>query len=305
LIVALIWGAGAGDAWAAATVGVGSAGSQAGAAPVQLAIIALGLAVLAVLWAADVIRPGSFRRRGGRDVGDLPWGVWLIAGGLVLASGMVAGGLLLSLPAFGGAATGSLRQQSVLNLVVMGVNLAVGGTLVYLIESQVPRSAGLRPRWSDVPIGLGAFLAAAPVILAASVVTPLVHRAVTGESPDPVGHETLRVIVDNPENPWVWGLILAAVVLAPIAEEITYRVFVQSALLRLTGSHWAAVIMTSLGFTAMHAGQVPLYAMPVLLALALAMGIAYERTGRLGVPIVMHVAFNGANIALAMLQPTR
>ncbi len=297
-----MWGAGAADAWAAAAAGAGAAGEQPDTAVVSLAIVALGLVGLAALWAADVIRPGSFRRRGGRGVGDLPWVVWLVAGVLVLFSGMVAGGVVASLPAFrGGGEADALHQQVIVNLVAMGAMLAAGGVLVYLIESQVPRSAGLRPRWSDVPIGLGAFLAAAPVILAVSVVTPLVYRAVTGEPPDPVGHETLRVIVDNPENPWVWGLILAAVVLAPIAEEITYRVFVQSALLRLTGSHWGAVIATSLGFTAMHAGQVPVYAMPVLLALALAMGIAYERTGRLGVPIVMHVTFNGANIAMTTL----
>ena len=37
-----------------------------------------------------------------------------------------------------------------------------------------------------------------------------------------------------------------------------------------------------------------------LFALGAGMGLAYERTRRLGVPIVMHMGFNAANIALAM-----
>jgi membrane protease YdiL (CAAX protease family) len=34
--------------------------------------------------------------------------------------------------------------------------------------------------------------------------------------------------------------------------------------------------------------------------LGLAMGIAFERTKRLGVPIIMHICFNGLNVALAL-----
>ena len=41
------------------------------------------------------------------------------------------------------------------------------------------------------------------------------------------------------------------------------------------------------------------HAIVPLLALGLYIGLVYERTGRLGVPIAMHAAFNAGNIAMA------
>ncbi len=42
------------------------------------------------------------------------------------------------------------------------------------------------------------------------------------------------------------------------------------------------------------------HAVAPLFALSVALGASYERTGRLGVPIVMHGAFNALNLAIAL-----
>jgi membrane protease YdiL (CAAX protease family) len=48
-------------------------------------------------------------------------------------------------------------------------------------------------------------------------------------------------------------------------------------------------------------GAVPAHALPSLFVLSMAMGIAFERTRAIGVPITMHVAFNLGNIIVAVL----
>ena len=45
---------------------------------------------------------------------------------------------------------------------------------------------------------------------------------------------------------------------------------------------------------------VPYYALAPLFMLSVTMGLAFERTKHIGVPIVMHAAFNALNIALVV-----
>lgn len=134
--------------------------------------------------------------------------------------------------------------------------------------------------------------------------TPMVSQWMTGERPDNVAHEGLKLMMGPLSDPWRLLLIACAVVGAPIIEEIIYRGFLQSALVRgcdAAGiSRWVGVVGASTVFAGVHAGSVPPHALVVLLALGVCFGVAFERTGRLGVPIVMHAVFNLANIAIAL-----
>jgi membrane protease YdiL (CAAX protease family) len=51
---------------------------------------------------------------------------------------------------------------------------------------------------------------------------------------------------------------------------------------------WIGVVVASLLFAAMHAP----WTMPPIFVLSLCVGYAYERTGNLWVPMVMHAGFN-------------
>jgi membrane protease YdiL (CAAX protease family) len=53
---------------------------------------------------------------------------------------------------------------------------------------------------------------------------------------------------------------------------------------------WAAVVVASLLFAIVH----PLWTVPLIFVLSLGLGYAYERTGNLWVPIVIHAIFNGS-----------
>lgn len=66
------------------------------------------------------------------------------------------------------------------------------------------------------------------------------------------------------------------------------------------GARWAAIAITSLLFAALHPG----WTWPLIFLLSLALGYAYERTGNLWVPVVMHLVFNTFNTALFLLTRT-
>ena len=103
---------------------------------------------------------------------------------------------------------------------------------------------------------------------------------------------------------WKWVLIVGAVIATPIVEEVLFRSLLQSALAAVLPGRWGkwgAVQIASALFTLAHTtGGVEWHSLPAIAVLGLSMAVAYERTGRIAVPIAMHVAFNGANVLLAL-----
>ena len=95
-----------------------------------------------------------------------------------------------------------------------------------------------------------------------------------------------------------WLVILAVVILAPIAEEIFFRGVVFNAWLREGGPRWA-FIGSSVVFALIHVSAVAL--LPIFL-LGLALAWIYRRTGNLLAPIAMHATVNGISVALALLM---
>lgn len=254
--------------------------------------------ILAALWFADVIRPGSPARAGLRAVKAHPWWVWLAAAGLVFLSGQFVAAVVytsLGVPTW---MSPPLKAQVVTHA-AMGIGgIAAGAALVRLLKAAAPQ-AGVTPRWSDLPVGLWAFVVAYPILLAVSALAVRVSIMLRGTAPDPIAHDTLRMIAGSSSDPWVWAMRAIAVLLIPVFEELIYRVGLQSAILRATGRPWTSVLVTSAIFTAAHASVMPPHAMAVVAALSVAMGLAYERTKRLGVPVVMHALFNLVNVAIA------
>lgn len=92
---------------------------------------------------------------------------------------------------------------------------------------------------------------------------------------------------------------VAAVIVAPLVEEIVFRGFIYGVLKRYTDGWFAAVCSASLfAIVHMHVGTlIPLF------VLALGLCAAYERTGSLLVPMGMHAIFNGASTTFLLLYP--
>lgn len=94
-----------------------------------------------------------------------------------------------------------------------------------------------------------------------------------------------------------WLVVLAVVILAPIAEEVFFRGVVFNAWLREGGRRWAYVGSSAL-FALIHISAV---ALVPLFVLGLALAWIYQRTGNLLAPIAMHATVNGISVALALL----
>ena len=85
-------------------------------------------------------------------------------------------------------------------------------------------------------------------------------------------------------------LWLGAVIIAPVAEEAFFRGLLQTLLVNTLRSRWVAIGSTAVVFAVIHISQPQ--AMPALLVLALLLGYAYERTGALLPPVLIHALFN-------------
>ncbi len=98
----------------------------------------------------------------------------------------------------------------------------------------------------------------------------------------------------------LWQVMVAAVVIAPITEEILFRGYFYPVLKRYAGPLPSALAV-SLLFGAVHNNAL---GMPGLTLLALALTLVYEWSGSILVPMFMHASFNGISL-LAMWWATQ
>jgi hypothetical protein len=82
---------------------------------------------------------------------------------------------------------------------------------------------------------------------------------------------------------------------APIIEELVYRGLILQAL-QSRLNDWLALIIAAAWFALIHLQPVEL---PGLFAFALVLGICFQRTGRLGMSVFAHIAFNATGLLLA------
>lgn len=151
---------------------------------------------------------------------------------------------------------------------------------------------GLRFRSADligVPIG----------VLSQLVLVPLVYLPLRAILPDTFSsqqvEERARELWDRADGVWLVALVLLVAVGAPIVEELVYRGLVQQSL-QSRFDDTLALVLAAAFFAAIHFAPVEL---PGLFAFGLVLGVCYQRTGRLGLPIVTHMAFNVAGLVIA------
>jgi membrane protease YdiL (CAAX protease family) len=95
-------------------------------------------------------------------------------------------------------------------------------------------------------------------------------------------------------------MAVAAVIVAPLVEETVFRGFVYGVVKRFTDPIFAAIVSSALFALAhFHLGSaVPLF------VLALGFVGAYERTGSLLVPMLMHALFNAISLVALVVIGT-
>jgi membrane protease YdiL (CAAX protease family) len=163
------------------------------------------------------------------------------------------------------------------------------------------KGLGLRLRTAPKDLGFAFLhlLAVWPLVLAAMSLTILVTKMRYGPEYRIPQHEALKLISQSPALPLEVLLIVAAVVVAPIVEEMLFRGLFQTTIRSYTGRPWLAIGLTAVLFAIIHADTSH---WPSLFALALGLGYAYEKSGSLLRSIFMHAMFNGISIVAVLTQ---
>ena len=91
-------------------------------------------------------------------------------------------------------------------------------------------------------------------------------------------------------------IVIFAIIVAPVCEELFFRGFAYPALKQRWGI-WVALTTVSAAFAVIH---LHLPSLGPLFALAIGLGLSYELTGSLLAPITMHALFNAANVAVLL-----
>lgn len=212
-----------------------------------------------------------------------------------LVVGVVVGGVLA-----GGGVTDPAAVDRVLLLAaaVVGQVAGLGAALLLLRSRGVPLAAVVGPvRPVLRRLGSGLALGAGTMLAAALVVALLVRLAGSEAAPE-------QLILDEALAGGVRTAlaVLAAVLLAPVAEELLFRGLLYRALRRRRGVAVAAVVSAAV-FAVVHldvAVTQPL-ALVGLALVGVVLALAYERTGGLLVPVAAHAGYNGAALAVAIV----
>ncbi len=284
------------------------------AAQAMLALLAVGACVLAVWLIRAVARPAavSLRRTPGRPnrlnplhvVGVL-LAMWLtsmaVGTGLGLAEPTPAtapatGPAAATAPATGPSPQAVRARYGVAAAAVAAAVWAAAGLAVAArtFRHGLARGLGLSGRrWlTDSLRGLIGYLAILPVCVGGHELMVRLFEQLGWETGY---HPVLLHLADFPPA-WKALALFSVVVLAPLSEEVFFRGLVQSMVRQYTDSPLAAIAVAAALFGAVHGNQPQ--AIPSLIALAVALGYTYERTGRLWAPIAIHALFNAVNVTV-------
>ena len=167
---------------------------------------------------------------------------------------------------------------------------AIGGFLQWRKLSPIELFGFLRlPFFRAVGKGLGYLLLAYPMILLASFA--MVQLLGEDARPQEVLEFFRNALIESNLRD-LFLATLTSVVVAPICEEFLFRGYIYGTLRRFLGPG-VAIGLSSLLFAAIH---VNLLALPILFLLAVCLALAYEATGSIVVPMVMHLGFNSVTL---------
>lgn len=150
-------------------------------------------------------------------------------------------------------------------------------------------------------LGILALMVIWPIVMSVGNVAGLLSELLLKHPPQVVGHDTLKLFVSAEHDVWFWYMAALVTVFPGVMEEVMYRGLLQEVLGRLFIKRWAVIGMTSMVFVLAHVGVATPEALASLFVLSLGFGWAYEKTGRLIAPIMMHIAFNAVNLTMAVL----
>jgi len=157
---------------------------------------------------------------------------------------------------------------------------------------------GVRRIHRDLASAVAVLFTIWPVVLAMIALTQRIGKGIQGPDYQMDQHQELELLVNHPEWPLTLSVVVIAVIVAPLVEELLFRGILQTLLRSYVGRPWLGVFVCAGLFASVHANPEH---MPALFVLGIGMGYAYEKSGSLWRPIFIHALFNGTTVASYLL----
>ena len=155
-----------------------------------------------------------------------------------------------------------------------------------------------------VAAGTIAFVVVLPLVGAVGIVASAIAVHFGLPLAPEVSHETLKILAERNDAVFTIVTLAHVALLVPIAEELGWRGVMQPTLRAVGAGPFVASAATAAIFAAIHWDAIPAdgraAAMPMLVALGLALGLLREKTGGVLAPIVLHALFNAWNVHAAL-----
>lgn len=182
----------------------------------------------------------------------------------------------------------------ILELLIITIILAAG----YFGFARRLKGFGLNLKTlpKDIPWAAVNLLAVWPLIEAALLLTLFIGKFVNPEFSIEV-HQSLLALGDYPQWWMRAAIIVSAVLVVPVFEELLFRGLLQTTVRSHTRMPWVAIIATSILFSMLHP-PTHWFAMTML---SVGLGYAYEKSGSLFRCICMHILFNGFVVTMTLL----
>jgi len=185
------------------------------------------------------------------------------------------------------------------NLIICVVSLIAMAVTITLAKQNFARrlkgfGIDIKTIHKDIPAAILNLVTIFPLVTITIIVTSLFGRLLFGVEFQITPHEELKLLTAYKQPPVRTIIVITAVLMAPVFEEMLFRGLFQSMLRSFTQRPWLAIVVSSALFATIH--QYPAH-WPALFALSLCMGYSYEKSGSLIRPILIHSLFNGIVVA--------
>jgi membrane protease YdiL (CAAX protease family) len=163
------------------------------------------------------------------------------------------------------------------------------------------RGFGLNPRTIHKDLGAAVInlLSVWPIVVLMIVLTIFIGKLIRGQDFMLQQHEELKLVAQYVQLPVRVMIVITAVIVVPVFEEMLFRGLFQSWLRTRFASPWLAILICSGMFAMIHADRGH---WPALVVISMSMGYAYEKSGSLFRPIFIHSLFNASSIIAVLSQ---
>ncbi len=188
-------------------------------------------------------------------------------------------------------------QTLVQYVIMIGIDLFVIALIAWsghICFARGIKGLGIHPKtiFQDIPAALINLLAIYPLVLLSIGAVVFLGQKMAGSHFQFQENPALTAI--SASTTWIQTLVLiiSAIVVVPIFEEMIFRGMFQTLLRSFLGRVWPAILITSGLFAVLH----PSMHWPAIFVLSCGIGYAYEKSGSLLRGIFVHAFFNGVNV---------